>query len=240
MCTVSFVPVGKKILICSNRDEKSARGIAFAPATISTSTGHQLLFPKDPDAGGTWIALKDNGDVAVLLNGGFENHVPQYPYRRSRGLIFRDIFESNNPLNIFTSIDLVGIEPFTLVLFVKGLLYVGRWDTRNRQLEQLNEQKPHIWSSVTLYDSVTRAKRANWFGDWLIKNPSPSIEELLSFHRFAGDGDQVNDLLMNRNNELFTVSITGIETGNGEFVMHYFDLLQDKNYLSSFVAHAIS
>ncbi|MGL1516781.1 NRDE family protein, partial [Vibrio parahaemolyticus] len=49
-------------------------------------------FPKDPDGGGTWIALKENGDVAILLNGAFENHIPAYPYRRSRGLIFLDIF----------------------------------------------------------------------------------------------------------------------------------------------------
>ncbi|MEN9599039.1 MAG: hypothetical protein RL596_1350 [Bacteroidota bacterium] len=240
MCTVSFVPVGEKILICSNRDEKSARGIAFAPITTITPSGHQLIFPKDPDAGGTWISLKENGDVAVLLNGGFENHVPQYPYSKSRGLIFLAVFESSNPLEAFKSIELSGIEPFTLVLFVGGFLHVCRWDAISKHAKQLNEQQPHIWSSVTLYDAATRAKRAYWFHDWLSTNPSPTIQDLLSFHRFAGDGDHGNDLLMNRNNALFTVSITGIETGKSALVMQYFDLLQHKNYLSSFAAHAIS
>lgn len=238
MCTVSFVPLGKKILICSNRDEKSTRSIAYKPAVKQTKSGCQLIFPKDPDGGGTWIALKENGDAAILLNGAFENHIPAYPYRRSRGLIFLDIFESKNPLHSFNAILLHNIEPFTLVLYIDGCLHVCRWNGLNKYVEQLDEKRPHIWSSVTLYDLATQQKRNTWFRQWIEKNSSPTISDLLSFHRFAGDGDHATDLLMNRDHKLYTVSITGIVAGDTELEMHYLDLQQHKNYLSSFLTHA--
>ncbi|MEJ0104485.1 MAG: hypothetical protein WDO19_18810 [Bacteroidota bacterium] len=31
-------------------------------------------FPKDGNAGGTWFAVHENGNVIVLLNGGFKFH----------------------------------------------------------------------------------------------------------------------------------------------------------------------
>jgi hypothetical protein len=32
-----------------------------------------VIYPKDPQAGGTWYAVGDNGSVLVLLNGANEN-----------------------------------------------------------------------------------------------------------------------------------------------------------------------
>ncbi len=34
-------------------------------------------------------------------------------------------------------------------------------------LESLNANKPHIWSSVTLYDPAAIRKRENWFNKWI-------------------------------------------------------------------------
>jgi hypothetical protein len=33
----------------------------------------RITYPKDADAGGTWIAKHENGNAVVLLNGGFKN-----------------------------------------------------------------------------------------------------------------------------------------------------------------------
>ncbi|MGL1516782.1 hypothetical protein ACSTH5_23445, partial [Vibrio parahaemolyticus] len=49
----------------------------------------------------------------------------------------------------FSTILLNNIEPFTLVLFVNGFLHVCRWDGLNKYIAQLDEKRPHIWSSVT-------------------------------------------------------------------------------------------
>ena len=67
MCTVSYLPVKDRVFITSNRDEKKLRGRAVAPAKYAVDC-IGLIYPKDRDAGGTWIALRDNGIAAVLLN----------------------------------------------------------------------------------------------------------------------------------------------------------------------------
>jgi len=74
MCTVSFIPSGSQYIITSNRDEHISRPLALQPQE-ETIGNVKILFPKDAKAGGTWFALSENGSVAVLLNGGFVNHL---------------------------------------------------------------------------------------------------------------------------------------------------------------------
>jgi hypothetical protein len=232
MCTVSFVPVKDKIFITSNRDEKLSRKKGIEPAA-NEYNGYKILFPKDADAGGTWIAAKENGDAAVLLNGAFINHLPEPPYRKSRGLILLDILASEIPSIQFTKIDLENIEPFTSILLEKNLLYEFRWDGAERFHRQLSPLPPQLWSSATLYDGLAVKKREQWFADFLDKNPSPSLEEIMNFHRFTGDGDLKNDLLMRRDGAYSTVSITSIVLERENIKMHYLDLMLNKEYSSA-------
>jgi len=229
MCTVTFIPVKDKYYITSNRDEKVFRKQAIPPQLYNVD-GRKLLFPRDTDAGGTWIALHENGNAAVLLNGAFIKHTSKPPYSRSRGLIFLDIIKSNMPVKRFLRIDLYKIEPFTLVLFDNNDLYECRWDGREKYCVQLKKYRPHIWSSATLYDKKTIKKREYWFAKFLNRNPHPSQKDILNFHRFSGDGDERNDLLMNRDGLYSTVSITGIELNDERGNMQYLDLKNEKNY----------
>jgi hypothetical protein len=122
MCTVTFIPTAAGVHLTSNRDEQANRGRALDPAYFY-GNGYKLIFPGDPDAGGSWIALKDNGDALVLLNGAFIKHLRKPPYRRSRGLVLLDVIKAEDPGQCFNEMDLEGIEPFTLVLFTKGALW---------------------------------------------------------------------------------------------------------------------
>ena len=158
MCTVSFIPVGDKFYITSNRDEKLSRKRALPPA-IHEHDGTKILFPKDADAGGTWIAAKENGDVAVILNGAFINHISTPPYRKSRGLILLDILAREKPSAAFSKIDPDEIEPFTIVLLENKSLFEFRWDGNEKYGKKLAKQQSHIWSSATLYDGLTVKKR---------------------------------------------------------------------------------
>lgn len=225
MCTVTFIRSGKKVLITSNRDEKTIRQQAIPPRFYEQGEGQVgLLFPKDADAGGTWIALKNNGNAVVLLNGGFIKHIPSPPYRKSRGLVFLDIAGSENSCNAFEQLDLDNIEPFTVVIYEHGHLYECRWDGRKKHTRELERDQPHMWSSVTLYDHDTILKREQWFSQWLQTNNNPTRDEILHFHQFAGDGDKRNDLLMDRDGIYFTVSVTGIELEDGRASMKYIDM----------------
>jgi hypothetical protein len=223
MCTVSFIPVGNKFYITSNRDEKLSRKIALAPA-VYEHEGTKILFPKDADAGGTWIAAKENGDAAVVLNGAFINHPSIPPYRKSRGLILLDIFAHEKPSVTFSKINLDEIEPFTIILFENRSLFEFRWDGNEKFGKQLSIHQNYIWSSATLYDGLTVKKREKWFGDFVKLHVLPSQQTIIDFHRFTGDGDISNDLLMSRDGLYSTVSITSIEINESKIKMRYLDM----------------
>jgi len=229
MCTVSFIPANNKFFITSNRDEKLSRKIAVAPGMFGYN-GQKLFFPKDTDAGGTWIVLKENGDAAVLLNGAFICHKADPSYRLSRGIILLDIFSTEKPSVAFTKIDLSGIEPFTIVLLENNCLYEFRWDGNEKYGKQLNVNHPYIWSSATLYDGFAVKKREQWFATFLHDHPTLTQQDILNFHRFTGDGDKQNDLLMVRGEMYTTVSITSILLTKDRGSIKYMDI---KNNSSS-------
>ena len=223
MCTVSFVPVKEKFIITSNRDEKTTRRNAIRPQP-SVYNGQKLFYPKDGDAGGTWIVMKENGDTAVLLNGAFICHTAEPPYRLSRGIVLLDIFSTERPSITFTKINLQDIEPFTLVLLENNCLYEFRWDGTEKYYKQLSINRAYIWSSATLYDGFVVKKREQWFASFLNNQPTPTQQDIINFHRFTGDGDKKNDLLMTRDGLYSTVSITSILLTKDRASMKYLDI----------------
>jgi uncharacterized protein with NRDE domain len=233
MCTVTYIPAENSIFLTSNRDEHNLRADAIYPAVYGHSSGH-LLFPKDAAAGGTWISIHENGNAVVLLNGGIVKHEHKPPYRRSRGLILLDLIDSENPFRTYNRIDLQGIEPFTVIILDDEQLYECRWDGARKYSSKLDNSRPYIWSSVTLYPDEVIAKRENWFRQWLLNNPSPTQQDILRFHQFTGDGDMRNDLLMNRDGEMCTVSVTSIKLENAISQMHYLDLKNNKTSVTDF------
>ena len=61
MCTVTFLPKAKgNFILTSNRDEDPQR--ASFELSRQTIGGRPVHFPKDPKAGGTWLAT-DKSDL---------------------------------------------------------------------------------------------------------------------------------------------------------------------------------
>ncbi len=232
MCTVTYIPTKHGCFLTSNRDENTMRPNALAPA-VYEHKGVKVVYPKDTKANGSWIAFTQNGNAAVLLNGGFVQHIPTPPYRKSRGLIFLDIIAHPHPEFCFLGMTLDKIEPFTLVLFAGGFLFEAIWDGEQKHFMQLDENKQHIWSSVTLYTAEVIARRQRWFEEWIAANPGPSAKSIFNFHHFAGDGDAANSVLMNRNDEMLTVCITGIDICMDAGTMQHFDLKENQHFLQS-------
>lgn len=226
MCTVTFLPVGNTIYLTSNRDEAVTRKTAGIPQIVPFSSGN-MLFPKDSQAGGTWVATHENGNAMVLLNGAFIKHHHNPPYRKSRGVIFLEVFNHNSPTEAFKHIDLIGIEPFTLVIWQGKQLWECRWDQTTKHITQKPANEPQIWSSATLYDEPVRTKREIWFYLWLNQHTTITAEGIREFHEFGGEGDSAIDLRMNRNGMLLTVSTTGIAINNTKATMHYKDIQND-------------
>jgi uncharacterized protein with NRDE domain len=234
MCTVSFVKVDNKVIITSNRDEKVIRPSAIKPKNYIVK-GKNVIYPKDPKAGGTWYAVDDDGTILVLLNGANEKHIPKLPYRRSRGLIVLDIISEVSPKDFWNEIDLDNIEPFTLVLFQNGALFQLRWNGLKKEEVVLNADDRHIWSSATLYPDEIRKERADLFYTFLEENGAISEKEMYQFHRYTDKDNHQNGLVINRNNEMKTLSITQAITEQNKVAIRHYDLISQKESCTSFI-----
>lgn len=234
MCTVSFVISKGKTIITSNRDEKIVRESAIEPKSYLINNKN-IIFPKDAKAGGTWYAVKEDGVVLVLLNGAAEKHVLKPSYRKSRGLIVLDLISSNSPIVEWENIDLLDIEPFTLVLYQNECLYQLRWNEIEKETILLDTSKRHIWSSATLYSYEIREKRAQWFSTFINSKSEFSAEELLNFHRYTEEKNQENGLVINRNDLLKTLSITQAVLNKNKVEIFYTDLMAQKEFSNAFI-----
>jgi len=238
MCTVSYLPLeAANYILTSNRDESSQRPNAL-PINQYFIGDQTVYFPKDPQAGGTWIATTGDDRTICLLNGAFEPHAKQVgqTYSKSRGIVALDYFQYNSLLDYTKQYDFTQVEPFTLIVLETNnsitQLTELRWDGESLHATQMDEKIPHIWSSVTLYSPEVRLQRTHWFTKWINEHTVFAQEGVMDFHRFAGEGDQTSDLIMQKGNRQ-TVSICSIQRNVGLSTAIYVDLLKDEtsNYL---------
>lgn len=235
MCTVTYIPDREGFYLTSNRDEHQRRGVAIPPREFK-GANYTLLYPQDPDQRGSWIAVKNTGDTAVLLNGAFKKHTDLPPYRKSRGLVLMDIISHEYPYVYFTAMYLEGIAPFTLILYTYGRLYECRWDGIKKHIALRNKNTPHIWSSATLYEGEATVKREQWFKVWDQSTPVKTTKNILNFHRSGGNGDLHDGLVMNREEKIKTVSITSIRHYSKTITMTYHDLKTDHQYVNELLS----
>ena len=234
MCTVSFVCSKDKIIITSNRDEKIIRPSAIPPKNY-TLNGKNIIYPKDSKAGGTWFVVDENGTVLVLLNGADEKHQVQVQYRKSRGQIVLEMISSASPMDFWNEIDLENIEPFTLVLFQDKQLFQLRWNGIKKSTIVLETDKNYVWSSSTLYPKTIREQRAIWFYSFLEVNPEITEAKMLHFHRYTENDNDENGLVINRNDELKTLSITQSVIEKNKVMIRYLDLMAENEYSKTFI-----
>lgn len=224
MCTVTYLPLANGFVLTSNRDERLSRPAAGAPA-VREMGGKKILYPTDPEAGGTWIAASEQGHVLCLLNGAREKHVSSPPYRQSRGLLLLDFWRFESVSDFLQHYEFEGIEPFTLLIAQNQSLQVLRWDGQRVDVETQTRSKPGIWSSATLYSPDTIREREQWFAEWKRANQMFDPEAILNFHRFGGKGDVANDLVMSRPDRKQTVSISSVWVDASTVRFRYHDLV---------------
>ena len=186
MCTLTFVPTSNGAILTSNRDEHESRGNTLFPVE-KIINNIKVVFPQDPKAGGTWIACTSDQSVAVLLNGAFKKHKHKPPYRKSRGLVLLELFKFKSLTAFSNEFDLEGIEPFTIVYFkndANSTLNELRWDGYEKHLAKFDVNRPHIWSSASLYSPEIILERQHWFSE-MLETKELSPEQLQHFHEFG-------------------------------------------------------
>lgn len=239
MCTLTYLPAHKNYLITSSRDEGTQRAHAVFPVFKDLNTG-KVLMPQDPEGGGTWAATDHGGNTTCLLNGAFENHQRQPPYRKSRGLVVLDTFRYASIDDFARHYDFDQIEPFTLVKAAQypvRRLYEVRWDGQELFKKEMDPMRPHIWSSVTLYDVAMREKRRQWFSQWLAEEPAFTPENIMHFHIYGGEGNPDLDFKMKRGETLQTVSLSCIAVSESRSRFIYLDF-SDSHTAEEIISHS--
>ncbi len=228
MCTITFIPKSNNdFILTSNRDE--APGRETFPPEIYEEEGVKLLYPKDAVAGGTWIGASDKKRIVCLMNGGFVAHERKPFYRKSRGLVVKDLLKTDHLKAEITNYDFNEIEPFTAVLVewkTALKLFQLVWDGTEYHFSE-EPWAPQIWSSSPLYPENLKKKREKWFSEFLFETVKPSEDKLLQFHKNAGEGDLSSSLIMDRG-FIKTKSITQILKKENAVEMRYEDLQKEE------------
>ena len=233
MCTVTFLPLnGSNFILTSNRDEQKER--KTYPPKKYLENNIELVYPKDKKAGGTWLGTSSKKRLVCVLNGAFIKHKRKDNYKKSRGVLAKEILKEINLLRFIEAINLLGIEPFTMVIvdWNTGSLNLFElvWDGNKKHFAKLKNE-PKIWSSSTLYTNEVKALRKEWFQKWLLKNDFSS-ENILKFHH-SEIGDKEQSVLMKRS-YIQTVSITSVKKENNSLKMQYEDMVHLKKYTQNF------
>jgi uncharacterized protein with NRDE domain len=230
LCTVTYLPISNSSFILThNRDEHFTRSIANLPA-FYTKNNQRIVYPKDEQGGGTWFASSDKFTLC-LLNGGFEKHQPNPPYKHSRGLVILDFFEFDSVESFKQEYDFSGIEPFTLIIIQHHDLKLFEFvqTETNIHFSELNAHQPAIWSSTTLYAEEDRNMRIGLFGEWLQNNKNYSQEAIIQFHKYKESHTEKEGIMIDRNSILKTVSLTSVlKTAQHSISIFYEDFIQQK------------
>lgn len=221
MCTVTYLPLGNNnFILTSSRDVLYTRKKAEHPKK-KIEDGVEIFYPKDGEAGGTWIGTSSKNRLICLLNGGFYYHTSRSSYKKSRGIIVKELLKVDDIFNGLKNIDLKGVEQFTLTIVdwnneLKLIEFV--WDGMKKH-QKIMKQEPQIWSSATLYDREVKRLRKEWFEDWQ-KATEFTQENILKFHHTAGIGDKQIDVMMDRGAG-GTASITSVMKNEATVSMGY-------------------
>lgn len=220
MCLVSYHPLGNgEFILASNRDESPLRSDTVI---VDDQIGeHRVKYPKDLK-GGSWIIISDKDRLICLLNGAFVKHKHNPPYRESRGVIIKLLFEYDSAADFIKDVNLVDIEPFTTVIYDREKLYEFRWDGLSKYVETLDLNATYIWSSSTLYDKYMQEKREMEFRRLLASSKPIDEGKIKRIHTTGSVGDPDNDFMMSRwNNKVKTISTTIVSRKGDEISLDF-------------------
>ncbi len=199
MCTLSIIPTTEDssnaratsratFRLAFNRDEQRARALGTPPAIVFVGN-RRAIYPSDPDAGGTWIAVNDAGIAVAILNRN-EHGVPDgRSAGLSRGLIIPRLLLSGSLREIGENTEKIALtvaRGFRLIA-TDGhhvLEVIGGNHRSETTLEPC--MRPFIRASSGLGDELVRTPRTELFEGTVVRAPRGAlIEAQDAFHTHA-------------------------------------------------------
>lgn len=223
MCTLSWEYSQAGLDLFFNRDESLDRPEA-EPPVVEYWGGISTLMPRDPVAGGSWIAANSQGMVIALLN----NY--RYPARVpageaiSRGLLVRRLSLARTVADVRGSLSretLALYPPFFLLVFDGGKRGPFKWEWDGKILNETWELPEKSFSSSSLMPRLVPALR-HYLVHRALKHcaPNHAASTLLDLHRNRGRWPSSIAIAMKRKGRA-TVSLTHIRVTPGSLNARY-------------------
>lgn len=216
-------------VVTDNRDESVNRPAEWPRVYREYNT--QLFYPKDTKAGGTWIGVDQKNLLICLMNGAFKRHQHKASYRKSRGIVVKELLASSNFLSDVDQYYFEGIEPFFALVFswkndIK--IYELVWDGIEIHLHKKDETKSLIWSAAQTYTKEQHQKKEKKFMTFLKNDKSggTTAKRIWTFHHSRGNKNE-EGMIINRG-RLKTTSVSQFQhRSNGRNYFRFHNLVTD-------------
>lgn len=226
MCTVTYLPFSNgDYLLTQNRDVGYHRQRALPPKEREYK-GIKLIYPVDPQGGGTWNALSETHH-ACLLNGADYDYYPDFNAPKSRGSLCLDVLISGE--NFLREEDLRQYDDFTLLYFTRDQsekILEFRWNGEELITEMKDPMKPQIWISRGLYSREDYYRKKRAFDIFLTGIPGEPIGEtadkIWDFHQ-QEIVEEKEGFLIDRPPQVRTVSTFQTMIAEGKMQVNYKD-----------------
>jgi len=226
MCTVSWTLSADGYDLLCNRDEKRSRARAIPPC-VRTESKLQVVSPRDPEGGGTWIASNSRGISVALLNGcnlgEADGPIACEPAKESRGKLPARLIRLGSVDAIWGAVETMhpsGFRPFTLVILAPGEpAQLFAWDGREKR--NLTDRAAHgLISSSSLDPRGVRQHRHAAFDSLRRQSSAVNPNLLYSFHESHGKSPSAYSACMHRP-DAETVSFSWIRVNAVEVSFFY-------------------
>lgn len=236
MCTISYLPLGNgDYILTQNRDVGTQRVRAIPPQRHEIDQ-QILIYPIDPQGGGTWNAISET-QHAFILNGADFDYFPAAEAVLSRGELCIGLLQHGEAL--FDQLDLKKFDHFTIILVhtedtTKSLIE-WRWDGKALKRKELPGDRAHFWISHGLYSSEDNIRKQKAFKHWyerissLVLRPEEIAESNWTWqHNREIDG--MEGFLIDRDYGVITVSIFQTIKILGKYSYRYEDIKTGAEY----------
>ena len=197
-----------------NRDEKRVRPAERAPYQWQDT---KIFAPQDAKAGGTWIGMNDQGQVACLLNGYRQDD--EIRTSKTRGEIIPAALSHHNPLQYLEQLETKEYASFHLVLIDGNQTSLHSWDGQSYVNEVLPKQEWYFLTSSSWQQDEVKSKRKNIYEEWLARGAVFS-GALPQIHTQHTDEAPAHSILMSRD-DACTKSVTQFEVGPSDRIVRY-------------------
>lgn len=236
MCTVTYLPLENgQYILTHNRDVGTQRKLA-TPPEIHEMGINKLIYPTDPQGGGTWNALTETHH-AFILNGAEYDYHPNFDALRSRGDLCIALLTAND--SYLETVDMSDYDDFTLVLVNTAdrtaPLKEWKWNGKELTTREFPADEPHLWISTGLYQLDDYKRKMAAFQKLLeeidYENPVLSLEdtaeEIWTWHSQSEVAGK-EGFVIDRPYGVKTVSIFQTVKNKNEYDFRYKDMIEEK------------